>query len=391
MSTESIPEPLALALISRIECDLAATGLILTSQQLARIKKVMALPVNVDSAGPLDYITQSLALFFTSQIARELTTQGLPLTTEQLTCVVRALAQPLDANAKENSGPSIDLAKTQFSQAFSESILSAAFPVCEGSPQRRFELRQDTATKKYTLSINTSPDEDSSGLADVNETPMFLFLQLQHSDPQELGKVAGMIALQRLQKLPELSDIYIDGAVITRNPETNNDDIAETNDESGYPDYCPICTCQAAYAQHIGASYGDSAPHSEISHLREFGHVILFKAGTTPDEVFAMNLEDGVLLKAMMVPGLFAEKPPGLGLGAKVWVMEALIAWENPKDIKAYGWYPIEGTITKFIQMPDGSPWALLNGELDEAKAIPFGSLALQTATESAPLGTHIH
>jgi hypothetical protein len=212
----------------------------------------------------------------------------------------------------------------------------------------------------------------------------------QHTDARELGCIVGIAVMKSVEMRPFLLDRFADVS-IERDRVGADDHVVgfPAIDSAGNALACPFCACQAAY--DCAARADGREPVGLITQMRQFGHVILFQIDADVDALYALNVSEGTLLPARFVAGLFSDPGRELIVGDSVWIVDGLVKWASPEDIKAFGNYPVDGDISGLVRGTDGTFDALLVGITEQTYRIPVAGLVRKTNKATPPVAKHLH
>jgi hypothetical protein len=212
----------------------------------------------------------------------------------------------------------------------------------------------------------------------------------QHTDARELGCIVGIAVMKSVEMRPVVLDRFADVS-IERDRVGADDHVVgfPSIDSAGNELTCPFCACQAAY--DCAARADGREPVGLITQMRQFGHVILFQMDAEFDALYALNVSEGTLLPARFVAGLFSDPGRELVVGDSVWIVDGLVKWASPEDIKAFGHYPMDGVISGLVRGTDGTFDALFSGITEQTHRIPVAGLVRKTNKAASPVAKHLH
>jgi hypothetical protein len=317
------------------------------------------------------------------RIAAALHASGLTLTQKNIAAINQALGV---SEATQSSGDTpAAAASKQFCDGFTESLIAAVSnPAASGTDG--YALAWDDSLRKHVCVVGV-PDEanEYSG-----KLPHPVDVAYQHTDARELGCIVGIAVMKSVEMRPFLLDRFADVS-IERDRVGADDHVVgfPAIDSAGNALACPFCACQAAY--DCAARADGREPVGLITQMRQFGHVILFQIDADVDALYALNVSEGTLLPARFVAGLFSDPGRELIVGDSVWIVDGLVKWASPEDIKAFGNYPVDGDISGLVRGTDGTFDALLVGITEQTYRIPVAGLVRKTNKATPPVAKHLH
>jgi hypothetical protein len=296
-----------------------------------------------------------------------------------------ALAVPEATQLTDYTSDEATAARNRFCDGFAESFI-ATVSSPSASSDDGYALHWDGSLRKHVCVLRM-PDATPAyagfiGLpADVG---------YQHSDARELGCIVAIAVMKSLEMRPVVLDRFADVS-IERTSVGADDHVVgfPAIDSAGNAMACPFCACQAAYDD--AAKADGREPVGVITHMRQFGPVVLFQMDADVDTLYALKVSDGTLLPARFVAGLFSEPGREPIVGESVWIVNALVQWTSPADVEAFGHYPQDGVISEIIRRTDGTCEAFLAGITSQAHGIPVAGLVRKTNKAAPPIAKHLH
>jgi hypothetical protein len=307
------------------------------------------------------------------------------LTPQNIAAIDAALAVPEASQPPDATSDEAKAARDQFCDGF-----TASFVATVSSPGAScadgYTLSWDGSLRKHVCVLHI-PD---AAPANAGSMALPSDIGYQHGDARELGCIVAVAVMKSLEMRPVFLDRLVDVS-IERDRVGADDHLVgfPASDSAGNAMACPFCACQSAYDGAVRADGRE--PVGVITHMRQFGPVVLFQMDADVDTLYALKVSDGTLLPARFIAGLFSEPGREPIVGESVWIVNALVKWTSPADVEAFGHYPQDGVISEIIRRTDGTIEALLDGITGQGHGIPVAGLVRKTNKAAPPIAKHLH